>query len=87
MLFLLGYDGVILIVRFLDRCLYRSQVGSWIDKVECDLKKLNGKSFKKTICNLALGATIYHIWLDPNAIHFIIINFFISEIEFYSNLI
>ena len=49
-------------------CLVSNWLFSWEDLIEWGFSNLKGKGMRSNICRLGLWATVYHIWLQRNAI-------------------
>ena len=49
-------------------CLVSNRLFSWEDLIEWVSSNLKGKGMRSNICRLGLWATMYHIWLQRNAI-------------------
>ena len=49
-------------------CLVSNRLFSWEDLIEWVSSNLKGKGMRSNICRLGLWATVYHIWLQRNAI-------------------
>jgi hypothetical protein len=50
----------------LRKCLIDDPCLSWDWSIECGIKDLKGKGMRESLCQLSLGAVVYHLWLQRN---------------------